>query len=62
MAFIYLPSVVVQPYKIFGATLFAVESTGCDYGTGCVFKIQHSYEFCNHLSAIAAEKLRNNDD
>jgi len=58
MAFIYLPSVAVQPYTILGMTLFAVESMGADYDTGRVYQIQHNWFNNPVLASHYAEQLQ----
>ena len=61
MSFIYLPSVAVQPYKVFGVNVFAVESVGADYETGRVYRIQHEWSFCLATSKYNADKLINGE-
>jgi hypothetical protein len=58
MAFIYLPSVLVRPYKIFGIPLFVVESVGTDYDTYRVYQIQHGWFNSPVLAGIYAEQLK----
>lgn len=58
MAFIYLPTVCVQPYKVFGVTLFAVESVGVDYGTFEAYQIQHMWFGHPVIAEQYAESMR----
>lgn len=58
MAFIYLPTVRVQPYKVFGVTLFAVESAGSCLDTDDVWLIQHAWFDHQSFANRYADKFR----
>lgn len=59
--FIYLPTVLVRPYRIFGIALFAVESLGADFNTGKVYTVQHAWFDCESLATAYAEQLRSGE-
>lgn len=62
-AFTYMPSIseMVQPYKIFGIVLYAVESVCADENTCTVRKHQHLFTVCQDDAIRYAEGLRNGD-
>jgi len=61
MTLIYSPSIAVQPYKIFGVTMFAVECTSFNYQTIKVCRIQLGWFFDAWSSSKYAEELRKGD-
>lgn len=64
MAFIYLPSITVQPYKVFGVAMFAVECVGHNYSIiePNPYRIQLGWFFDVLSANNYAEKVIAGDD
>lgn len=61
MPFFYFPEDMVQPYKIFGMTLYAVESVCADEHTGTVRRHQHIFLSCPRDALQYAGQLRSGE-